>query len=395
MHQDHLEDYYALFRAVLLEPTMPQSDFDRLRSRSLDTIQLRLRGNDDEELGKEALQAMIYADHPYGHPEVGTVSALEGLTLDDLQAHRDRVFCGARATVGLAGGFSEEFRERVVADIASLQSEECVGRRVLPTPELDGPHIWIVDKPTATASAISMGMPIDVVRGDEDYAELVLAGAYFGQHRTFAGHLMNEMRGLRGLNYGDYAYIEHFEQDGWSAMPRPNIFRSQQYFSIWIRPVGVENAHFATRMAVRELRELVEHGLTPEQFEQIRAYVQGYYPLFLQTESRQLGYAIDDAFYGEEQAWIDMLLAEWAEMTVDDVNRAIREHVEPTNLQIAVVHPDGEAFADLLASEVPSPIEYSAQVSEEVLAEDQEIVPYVIGIPRDQMTVVPVDTIFE
>ena len=53
--------------------------------------------------------------------------------------------------------------------------------------------------------------------------------SYFGEHRTFSGLLMNKMRGDRGLNYGDYAYIESFIQDGGSRFPVPNIPRRQQF----------------------------------------------------------------------------------------------------------------------------------------------------------------------
>ena len=395
VHRDHLEDFYRLFRSALFEPQLTQSDFERLRSRARSGIELELRGNNDEQLGKEALQAMLYEGHPYAHPPTGTISALEALTVEDVAAQRGRVFCGGRAIVGVMGGYPEGFAERVRDDIVTLTGPECVGRRVLAEPTLAGPRVWLVEKEDATAVAVSMGMPINVVRGDEDYPALVLAAAYLGQHRTFAGRLMNEMRGERGLNYGDYAYIEHFDQDSWSAMPRPNVARRQQYVSIWIRPVRVEQAHFAIRMAVKELHEFAENGLSREDFERIRGYVQGYYALYLQTESRQLGYAIDDSYYGQDQSWSEMLQTRWAELTVDEVNEAIRRHVDPTNLQIAIVHPEGAAFADELAAGTPSPIEYAADAPTEVLEEDRTIVPYPVGIARERMKVVPVEQLWD
>jgi len=395
VHRDHLDAFYAIFNAVLADPMMDPDAFERLRRSAVSTLELTLRGNNDEELGKQTLHAMLYEGHPFAHPPPGRVEALSAVTLDDLAAHRGHVFCGARAIVGVSGGYPDGFAERVRADVSALGGEQCLGRRELPSVALAGPRIWLVQKDEATSSAVSMGMPIDVVRGDADYPALVLAGAYFGQHRTFAGRLMGEMRGERGLNYGDYAYIEHFDQDGWSALPKPNTARRQQYFSIWLRPVNLDQAHFAIRMAVRELRELVANGLTEEQFQQARSFVQGYYALYLQTESRQLGFAIDDIEYGQTVAWIDTLQSAWSDMTVDDVNAAIRAHIDPTNLQIALVHPDAEAFADVLASEAPSPIEYPSEAPADVLAEDEHIIGYEIGIPRDRMFVVPVETLFE
>ena len=69
----------------------------------------------------------------------------------------------------------------------------------------------MVEKDTRSV-AYSMGFPIDVKRGHPDYPALLVAQAYFGQHRTSGGRLYKRMREIRGLNYGDYAYIEYFPQ---------------------------------------------------------------------------------------------------------------------------------------------------------------------------------------
>ena len=61
---------------------------------------------------------------------------------------------------------------------------------------------------------------------------------------------------MRGLNYGDYAYIEAFPRGMFQFFPEPNIARRAQVFEIWIRPVVPENAHMALRIALYELDKL-------------------------------------------------------------------------------------------------------------------------------------------
>ena len=99
----------------------------------------------------------------------------------------------------------------------------------------------IVEKP-ADATAISLGFPLDVTRRDDDFYALAVANSYLGEHRTFNGKLMQDLRGKRGLNYGDYSYIEDFIQEGMSTFPVPNNPRRQQDFSIWLRPVPHDKA---------------------------------------------------------------------------------------------------------------------------------------------------------
>jgi zinc protease len=395
VHRDHLEAFYDLFRDVLLRPRMGEADFARIREQVRTALAVDLRNADDEELGKEALHALIYGGHPYGHPPLGTEAGLERMRVDDARAHRNRVFCAGRATVGISGDVPSGFEERVVRDVAALRSEACIGREGLPAVEsVDSPRVLIVHKPDAQAVAVSMGFPIAVRRDHPDYPALFLASAWLGQHRQFVGRLMQAIRGQRGLNYGDYAYAEHFTQEGWTRFPMPNDARRQQYFSIWLRPLRPETAHFAIRLAVRELRRMVEQGISAPELDRIRTFADRYLALYLQTESRRLGFAIDDAFYGAEGEYVARLREAWTSMSAETLNDAIRRHLTPERLQIAIVASDAEELATAIATEAESPVTYRSTVPESVLAEDREIVGYRLGIARDRIRIVPHDEMF-
>ena len=71
----------------------------------------------------------------------------------------------------------------------------------------------IVEK-DAPATAISIGFPIDVLRGSKDWYALAVANSWLGEHRNSSSHLYQVIREARGLNYGDYSYIEHFPNGG-------------------------------------------------------------------------------------------------------------------------------------------------------------------------------------
>ena len=44
------------------------------------------------------------------------------------------------------------------------------------------------------------------------------------------------------------------------------------------------------------------------------------------------------------------------ELTLEDVNAAIRKYLNPNDLQIAIVTKDGKALAETLASDAPTPV---------------------------------------
>ena len=119
-HVDNLEAFYKLFHAMLLDPGWRSDDLDRLRDDAVNFLQVGLRGNNDEELGKEVLYNQIYAGHPYGHQNTGTVSALRKIALADLRKFYQERYTRQNLVLGIAGGFPESFLERMKKDFAAL-----------------------------------------------------------------------------------------------------------------------------------------------------------------------------------------------------------------------------------------------------------------------------------
>ena len=55
---------------------------------------------------------------------------------------------------------------------------------------------------------------------------------------------------------------------------------------------------FALRIALYELNKLVEEGITEGDFEATRRFLGKFVNLLTQTQSEELGYALDSQFYG-------------------------------------------------------------------------------------------------
>ena len=393
VHRDHLDPFFAILRDLVLAPRFDAADFARNRDFLTNSLVSSLRGGNDEELGKETLNALIYSGHPYEAPVMGTEEALAATTLDDVRAFHRTHYTRERALVGIAGGYPDGFAERVERELLGGLPAGGAERKPLPAPRpLDGIELLLVDK-DAIATAISIGFPIEVTRADDDFFALLVANSYFGEHRTFNGLLMNKMRGQRGLNYGDYSYVESFIQDGGSRLPIPNIPRRQQFFSIWIRPVPHHNAHFALRQAIRELHVLVDEGLTPEAFEATREFLLNYSKLYVQTASRRLGYHMDSAVYGGGY-FIDEIQRRLEALTVDDVNTAIRRHLQYDDLAVGIVTRDAAAFRDRLLSNEPSPPTYNTEVPDAIRAEDALIEAFELAVNPDRVRVAPVGEMF-
>jgi zinc protease len=392
-HVETLDAYYGLVRKMLLEPGFRADDFARAKADAINYLKVSLRGGNDEELGKEALYLALYRDHPYGHANVGRVGALESITLDDVRAFYAAHYARSNLTIGLAGGYPKDFPERVAHDFEALAAE-APAPPALPTPKLDpGWRVEVLTRETRS-TAISLGFPVAVTRADKDWPALALAASYLGQHRSSNSHLYQVLREARGLNYGDYAYVEYFPRGGSVFEPDPNLGRRQQIFQIWIRPVEPQNAVFALRAAKVELDRLVRDGLTAAEFEATRKFLVKNASILTGTQDARLGYALDSAYYGTPE-YVPFMRDALAKLTLDDVNAAIRRHLGSSAVRVVMVTKDGEDLRSRLVSGDPSPIVYNSPKPKEVLEEDKTIERYPLPLKPEDVTIVPADRVFE
>ena len=395
VHRDNLDAWYALATEQLLTPGWREEDFSRLKTQLVNAITTDLVANNDEELGKEALYQFIYgAEHPYGTLTLGLVEDVEALTLDDVRAFHAEHYSPARLTVGLAGGYPADFAGRLRRDLAALPA--LAGARMTELPEpppIDGHEALIVEKATL-AHAVSFGFPVALERGDPDWVALWLATQWLGQHRSQNAHLYDRIREQRGMNYGDYAYIEYFPRGMYLTQPEPNLYRRQQIFQVWLRPLtGNNEAHFATRVAMYELDKLIENGLSEEQFAATRVFLDKWVAQLVSSQPALLGYAIDSDWYGTPD-FTDYVRAELARLTVADVNRAIREHLTTEDIKFVFITPDAAQLRQRLIEDTPSPMTYNSPKPEALLAEDAVIEVLPLDFAADAVRIQPAETVF-
>jgi len=392
VHRDHLNAYVKLLSEAILQPAFTAEDFQRHQTNVLNYLDKTLRYSNDEALGKEMLYDAIFANTPYGHPEDGLPASVRSITLDDVKSFYRTHYTAGNVVIGIGGGYDSALVGRLKSELNALPAgAPAPVAKPAPRPP-EGIEAVLVDKETQS-TAISIGFPISVLRGDRDFYALWIANSWLGEHRNSSSHLYNVIREVRGMNYGDYSYIEYYP-NGWAhQFPPPNAPRRQQFFEIWIRPVQNDGAQFALRAAIRELQRLIDKGMSPEDFTLTRKFLKKYVRHYAPTTDLRLGYKLDDAFYGIPD---HLQTAEkmFDELTLEDVNRAVRKHLQTANLTIAIVTKNAQALRQALISDAPSPMTYTMPKPPEVLEEDKTIAAYPLKVLPEKVVVVPVDSTF-
>jgi zinc protease len=373
VHRDKLADYTALLEEALLQPAFSQADFDRNKRQLSSQLTNALRSN-DEMLGLERLQSELFQGTPYAHSSAGTVEGLDRITLDDV-----RKFYQERYVAGLQ------------KELSALPKGE-KGRLTLPpAPKVQGRNFTLVEKETGSVG-ITFGYPLPITRADADYYPLMVATSFLGEHRTMHGRLMQQLRVHRGLNYGDYSYIEYREAPPYTQTPLPGVPRREQYFAVWIRPVVPADAQFALRAGLYEVQRLRDRGLTQEEFEATRDFLLNYSKLWAQSLPNRLGFQMDSRFYGTPY-FIDEIDRRLKALKLEEVNAAIKKYLSTESYDAVFVTANAESLKETLQKDEPSPKAYNSQVAPDVLAADKTI--QAIKVQPTRIDIVPVAQTFQ
>lgn len=394
VHRDHLEEFTPILVEILTRPAFTVSDVERIKDRARNYLTQDLRTNNDEELGKEVLYLALYPNsHPYGHHSAGTLSGIDAAGPEEIRAFYQDRFSAENVIIGVAGGYPERYPEELASVLKeNLPSADNAPERVSIAEPVapDGRRVTIVEKDTRSV-AMSMGLPIEVNRSHPDWVALALFNSFLGEHRSSNSYLYQKLREQRGLNYGDYSYIEYFPDGMFLTQPSPNYPRQSQIFQIWIRPVQPEHTLFALRATLYELERVVREGLTEEEFEATRSFLRKNAPLLVANSSYNLGYELDSHAYGTAP-FVSMLTEGLKDLTLEEVNAAISRHIDPFNMEIVLIAKSANDLRDKLLAGETSPMTYNSPKPDSVLREDRVIEDYPIRL--NEVSIKPVRSFF-
>jgi len=393
VHRDNWQRFFDVALPMLTDPGLREEDFKRNKDGVINALKQDLRSDNEEELGKERLQQNLFAGTPYGHPSLGSVAGIEAITPDDIRAFWKAAYTRANLTVGINGDAPDELVARLKRELGKLPAGPALAAPSgVAARRPKGIEVEIIQKETR-ATAISFGHPIEVTRSSPDFAALYLARTWLGEHRSSTSHLYQRIRELRGMNYGDYAYVEAFPGGMFTMLPNPGVPRRSQIFEVWIRPVVPANAQMALRIAIYEVDKLITQGMSQADFEATREYLMKNVFIMTATQNQQLGYLLDSKWYGIGE-YASTMRDRLANLTLADVNAAIRKHLSSKNLSVVIVAKDARGLAEKLVADGFSPITYDAPKPQAVLDEDKVIGALKLGIRAEDVRITPVDEVF-
>lgn len=314
---EHRDEAFRLLSLALNKPRFDAEPVERIRGQIF--ALLREERDNPRAIAARTLFGAMFPDHPYGRPEHGTVESVTALAAQDLRDFvRDHL---ARDTlrIGVVGDITpEELARRLDEVFGALPAK---GRR----PEIPmasnqaAGRVVVVGQPIPQ-SVVLMAQP-GIARDDPDWYAAYVMNRVLGGGGFFS-RLNEEVREKRGLAYSVYSYLSPFD-----------------YAPLIVGGVATANARVAEslRLIRAEWRRMAEQGLTQEELDTTKVYVNGSFPLRLDSSGRIADMLVSIQVNALGIDYIERRPKLIDAVTLADVKRVARRLLDADKLTVVVV----------------------------------------------------------
>jgi predicted Zn-dependent peptidase len=309
-----------LLADLLQRPRLEQAQFDSLRARQIEFIRAA-KESDLAALIPIYGESYLFAGHPYGRSVDGSERSLAAIKHADLQRYYQEQVGADRLIVAVAGDFkTAQMKPRISRAFSGWRKASAALPPIPKAERAASRRVLLVDAPESVQSYFWAGT-VAVPRSDPRRPALDVTNTLFGGR--FTSMLNTELRVRTGLSYGASSNFDRLAQTGHWAM---SSFTKTQ--------TTVE----AIDLALATLAKLHESGLEPAMLESGKSYVQGQFPLALETSAQWAAQLATLEFYGLDRHYIDDYSAQLAAVTPADARKVIDEVYPPgTSLALVVV----------------------------------------------------------
>lgn len=318
----NLDPSLDLFADVILNPSFPEKDFDRLKKNLLVTIQ-REKAT-PVQMGLRVFPQLLYGkNHAYGNPLTGsgTESSVSSITNDDLIKFRNDWFKPNNATLVIVGDVTmAEIKPKLEKSFKDWKSGDVPVKNITDVELNKNSVVYIMDKPGSQQSIIFAGH-VTPKRNAEDEIAIRTFNDIFGG--IFTSRINMNLREDKHWSYGSFSIL-------WDT-------KAQRPFFIYA-PVQTDKTKESMVEIQKELAGVVnEKPITKEEFEKDKENQTLGLPGSWETMDAVSGSITDIVTYNLPDDYYSKYASLVESQTIDEVQKAADKLVKPNQLVWVVV----------------------------------------------------------
>ena len=200
----------GLVADVVRHPKFPESELARRKADR--ARQLSIARSQPQPLAQEKFRAVLYGDHPYGRL-FPTEAMLQGYALADVRGFYDKNFGAGRAHLYVVGRYDDAAMEAAIRKAFSDWKRGSAPQLDPPSPKSER-AVYILDRPGAPQSTISLGMPV-IDPSKPDWDALFLMNVLLGG--SFSSRITSNIREQKGYTYSPSSQLSNRYRDAYWA----------------------------------------------------------------------------------------------------------------------------------------------------------------------------------
>jgi zinc protease len=326
---ENFDQLFDIAADVLLNPTFPADEWDRLKTRARAGLQQQRA--QPAFLANERFNQVVYGAHPAGRISP-TPATLDAITRDAMvEFHRTR-FVPDHALIAFAGDITlTQARALVESKLAGWKKAGIPKPAVIDPPAIGERKVYLVNRPGSVQTSLMVGTQA-IRRTDADFFALTAVNRVLG---GTMGRLFRHLREEKGYTYG--------VGSGFGAAPYP---------SAWIANTDVrtEVTEAALTDLLADVDDLRQRPVPVDEFNDAKRALVASFALALENPQALLGNYITSWTYQLPADYWDTYPARIAAVTPEQAMATAKKYWDPARLHIVAVG-DATRIRDLLAKQ--------------------------------------------
>jgi predicted Zn-dependent peptidase len=318
---EHITGVFDLMGEMLLEPALPEEEINPEREVVLEEI--AMYEDEPQDRVHDVLADAVYGEHPLGRRVLGDAGVIASVPRTQIADYHRGRYTSSNLVVAAAGHLDHD----AIVELARthLAAPDGAPSELNGGPPEEQARLRFYQKDTEQYH-ICFGGP-GIARADDRRFGLAVLDAIFGG--SSSSRLFREIREKRGLAYAVGSYTEQYIDGGMVAMY-----------------VGTreDNVAEACEIIGRELGELREKGVDPDELRRAKEHVKGRMVLGLESSGARMARIARSLLFDVPLLSLDELLERVEAVTVEDLAALAGDFYGPDRLSAACIGPSEERF---------------------------------------------------
>ena len=315
---ENLDQTLDLFADVIRNPTFPQAEVDKFKTRTL--AQLQLQRSFPQFLAAEQFSKAIYgANHP-ASLVAPPAESLKKLTSKDLADFHATYYRPNNALLAIVGDVTmKEIMPKLEKTFGDWQKGDVPAMNIPAAPAQSDSRIYLIDRPGSVQTVLQLGT-LGIERTSPDYFSVLLADRVLGGGPS--GRLFLNLREDKGYTYGAYSN-----------------FGGSKFRGTWVSSseVRTDVTEGAMKEFMYELNRLRNETVPAEELESAKRAIIGSFALSLEQPTALLQNIVTQKIYNLPADYWDTYPQKVAAITAADVQNAAKKYIDMGHLQVVAV----------------------------------------------------------